>query len=190
MTIRLLIVDDHLVVRTGLRAMLGADPEFDVVGEATSGARAVELAGRLRPDVVLMDLRMPQVDGVAATAQIRERHPNVHVLVLTTYDTDADILRAIEAGATGYLLKDTTREELCRAVRAAAAGTSVLAPTVASRLMGHLRAPGQEALTTRSWPGGEATDRSAPRCSSARRRSRRTCCTSSASSRCRIAPRR
>jgi DNA-binding NarL/FixJ family response regulator len=149
MTIRLLIVDDHLVVRTGLRAMLGADPEFDVVGEATSGARAVELAGRLRPDVVLMDLRMPQVDGVAATAQIRERHPNVHVLVLTTYDTDADILRAIEAGATGYLLKDTTREELCRAVRAAAAGTSVLAPTVASRLMGHLRAPGQEALTTR-----------------------------------------
>jgi DNA-binding NarL/FixJ family response regulator len=147
--IRLVIADDHLVVRTGLRAMLDAEPEFQVVGEALGGAEAVELAGRLCPDVVLMDLRMAQVDGVAATALIRERHPNVHVLVLTTYDTDADIVRAIEAGATGYLLKDTTREELFRAVRAAAAGTSVLAPTVASRLMGRMRAPGQEALTAR-----------------------------------------
>jgi DNA-binding NarL/FixJ family response regulator len=148
-TIRLVIADDHLVVRAGLRAMLGAHPDVDVVGEATTGAQAIDLADRLRPDVVLMDLRMPEVDGVAATARIRERQPDVHVLVLTTYDTDADILKAIEAGATGYLLKDATRDELVRAVRAAATGTSVLAPAVASRLMGRLRAPGHEALSAR-----------------------------------------
>lgn len=149
MKVRLVLADDHLVVRSGLRAMLGAEADFDIVGEASTGAEAVELTGRLRPDVVLMDLRMPQVDGVAATAQIRQRHPDVRVLVLTTYDTDADILRAIEAGATGYLLKDATRDELFRAVRAAATGASVLAPTVASRLMGRMRAPGQETLTPR-----------------------------------------
>lgn len=149
MTIRLVIADDHLVVRAGLRAMLGAEPDFDVVGEATTGAQAIDLADRLRPDVVLMDLRMPDIDGVTATVRIRERHPNVHVLVLTTYDTDADILKAVEAGATGYLLKDTTREELLRAVRAAATGTSVLTPAVASRLMDRLRAPRQEALSAR-----------------------------------------
>jgi DNA-binding NarL/FixJ family response regulator len=148
-TIRLVIADDHLVVRAGLRAMLGAEPDFDVVGEATTGAQAIDLADRLRPDVVLMDLRMPEIDGVAATVRIRERHPNVHVLVLTTYDTDADILKAIEAGATGYLLKDATRDELVRAVRAAATGASVLTPSVASRLMDRLRAPRQEALSAR-----------------------------------------
>jgi DNA-binding NarL/FixJ family response regulator len=148
-TIRLVIADDHLVVRAGLRAMLGVHPDVDVIGEATTGAQAVDLAGRLRPDVVLMDLRMPEVDGVAATARIRERHPDVHVLVLTTYETDADILKAIEAGATGYLLKDATRDELVRAVRAAATGASVLAPAVASRLMGRLRAPAHEALSAR-----------------------------------------
>jgi DNA-binding NarL/FixJ family response regulator len=147
--IRLVIADDHLVVRAGLRAMLGAEPDFDVVGEATTGAQAIDLAERLGPDVVLMDLRMPDVDGVAATARIRERHPNVHVLVLTTYDTDADILKAIEAGATGYLLKDATRDELFRAVRAAATGASVFAPAVASRLTDRLRAPGQETLSAR-----------------------------------------
>ncbi len=149
MTIRLLIADDHLVVRTGLRAMLGTEADIDIVGEATTGAQAVDLADRLRPDVVLMDLRMPEVDGVAATVRIRERHPSIHVLVLTTYDTDADILKAIEAGATGYLLKDATREELIRAVRAAARGASVLTPAVASRLMHRLRAPGHEALSAR-----------------------------------------
>jgi DNA-binding NarL/FixJ family response regulator len=148
-TIRLVIADDHLVVRAGLRAMLGAAPDVAVVGEATTGAEAIDLADRARPNVVLMDLRMPDVDGVAATAKIRERYPDVHILVLTTYDTDGDILKAIEAGATGYLLKDATREELFRAIRAAAAGTSVLAPTVASRLMGQLRAPGQESLSAR-----------------------------------------
>ena len=149
MTIRLVIADDHLVVRAGLRAMLGAEPGFDVVGEATTGAQAIDVADRLCPDVVLMDLRMPEIDGVAATVRIRERHPNVHVLVLTTYDTDADILKAIEAGATGYLLKDATRDELVRAVRAAATGASVLTPAVASRLMDRLRAPRQEALSAR-----------------------------------------
>jgi DNA-binding NarL/FixJ family response regulator len=148
-TIRLVIADDHLVVRTGLRAMLGAEPDIDVIGEATTGVQAIDLVDRLRPDVVLMDLRMPEIDGVAATARIREQHPEVHVLVLTTYDTDADILKAIEAGATGYLLKDATREELFRAVRAAATGASVLAPAVASRLMDRQRAPGHEALSAR-----------------------------------------
>jgi len=148
-TIRVVIADDHLVVRTGLHAMLGAEPDVDVIGEATTGAQAIDLADRLRPDVVLMDLRMPEVDGVAATARIREQHPEVNVLVLTTYDTDADILKAIEAGATGYLLKDTTRDELFRAVRAAATGASVLAPAVASRLMDRRRAPGQETLSAR-----------------------------------------
>lgn len=149
MTIRVVVADDHPVVRTGLRAMLGAAPDFDVVGEATTGAEAITVADRVRPDVVLMDLRMPEVDGVAATARIRKQHLTVHVLVLTTYDTDADILKAIEAGATGYLLKDATREELFRAVRAAATGASVLAPAVAARLIDRLRAPGQEALSAR-----------------------------------------
>jgi DNA-binding NarL/FixJ family response regulator len=149
MTIRLIIADDHLVVRTGLRAMLAAHADLDVVGEAATGTEVIDLAGRLHPDVVLMDLRMPQGDGVAATAALRDRHPDVHVLVLTTYDTDADILRAIEAGATGYLLKDATAEELVQAIRAAAAGQSVFAPPVASRVIGRMRAPGEEALTTR-----------------------------------------
>jgi DNA-binding NarL/FixJ family response regulator len=149
MKIRLVIADDHLVVRAGLRAMFGAEPDFEVVGEASTGAQAIDLANRLRPQVLLMDLRMPEVDGVAATARIRERHPGVNILVLTTYDTDADILKAIEAGATGYLLKDARREELFRAVRTAATGASVLAPAVASRLRDRLRTPGHEALSAR-----------------------------------------
>jgi DNA-binding NarL/FixJ family response regulator len=149
MKIRLVIADDHLVVRAGLRAMFEAEPDFDIVGEASTGAQAIELANRLRPQVLLMDLRMPEVDGVTATARIRERDPGVNVLVLTTYDTDADILKAIEAGATGYLLKDATRDELFRAVRTAATGASVLAPAVVSRLRDRLRAPGHEALSAR-----------------------------------------
>ena len=149
MKIRLVIADDHLVVRAGLRAMLEAEPDFDVVGEASTGAQAIDLANRLRPQVLLMDLRMSEVDGVAATARIRELHPGVNILVLTTYDTDADILKAIEAGATGYLLKDATREELFRGVRTAATGASVLAPAVASRLRDRLRTPGHEALSAR-----------------------------------------
>ena len=147
--IRLLIADDHPVVRTGLLGMLGGQPDLEVVGQAATGTEAVELAAQLRPDVVLMDLRMPEMDGVAAISAIRERQPETHILVLTTYDTDADILRAIEAGATGYLLKDCPRDELYRAVRAAAQGEAVLAPAVAARVMGRMRAPAEEALSAR-----------------------------------------
>jgi DNA-binding NarL/FixJ family response regulator len=147
--IRLLIVDDHPVVRDGLRGMLAGQPAFTLLGEAENGARAVELAGTLAPDVVLMDLRMPQMDGVAATAEIHARFPAVRVLVLTTYDSDAEILRAIEAGAAGYLLKDAPREELYRAIQATALGQSYLSPAVAARLVGQLRAPLQEQLSPR-----------------------------------------
>ncbi len=147
--IRVLIVDDHPVVRTGLLGMLAAQREFAVVGEASNGRQAIELASQLRPDVVLMDLRMPELDGVAATAEIRRQLDRVQVLVLTTYDSDADILRAIEAGAIGYLLKDVPREDLFRAIRAAAKGESALAPAVAARLMGRMRAPPEETLSTR-----------------------------------------
>jgi DNA-binding NarL/FixJ family response regulator len=147
--IRLLIADDHPVVRTGLLGMLAGQPDLEVVGQAATGAEAVALAAQLGPDVVLMDLRMPEMDGVAATAAIRDRHPEMHILVLTTYDTDADILRAIEAGATGYLLKDCPRDELFGAIRAAARGEAALAPAVATRVMGWMRAPAEEALSAR-----------------------------------------
>jgi len=147
--IRLIIADDHPVVRTGIIGMLAEHEEFTVLAEASTGAEAVELARRLRPDVVLMDLRMPELDGADAVALIRAEMPDVHVLVLTTYDSDEDILHAVEAGATGYLLKDTTREDLFRAIRAAAAGQSLLAPSVAARLMARLNRPRQEPLTPR-----------------------------------------
>ncbi|MER6947542.1 response regulator transcription factor [Nonomuraea sp. NPDC000554] len=142
--IRLLIVDDHPVVRDGLSSMFARDPEFEVLGEASDGAEAVQLAEALRPDVILMDLRMPGMDGVRATRELTERGSDARVLVLTTYDTDSHVLPAIEAGASGYLLKDASRDELLRAVRAAARGESVLAPSVAALLMSRLRtsAPG------------------------------------------------
>jgi DNA-binding NarL/FixJ family response regulator len=147
--IRLIIVDDHPVVRTGLQGMLAGQPDLEVVGEATTGAEAVEMVAQLQPNVVLMDLQMPEMDGVTATAEIKSRYPETHVLILTTYDTDADILRAVEAGATGYLLKDAPREELFHAVRAAAQGKTVLAPTVATRLLEQMREPAQETLSGR-----------------------------------------
>ncbi|MGQ5259432.1 response regulator transcription factor [Micromonospora sp. RHAY321] len=147
--VRLLIVDDHPVVRDGLRGMFTGDPGFDVVGEAADGAEALALVETLRPDVVLMDLRMPGMDGVTAIGRLARSGSAARVLVLTTYDTDADVLPAIEAGATGYLLKDAPREDLVRAVRAAARGESVLAPSVAGRLMGRLRAPAEEPLSHR-----------------------------------------
>lgn len=147
--IRLLIVDDHPVVRAGLVGMLAGWPEFVVVGEAVDGVEALQKCIELHPDVVLMDLRMPRMDGVTAIEHIRRQWPEVHVLVLTTYDTDADILRAIEAGATGYLLKDAPREELYRAIRAAARGETVLAPPVATKLMARMRHPGEERLSAR-----------------------------------------
>jgi DNA-binding NarL/FixJ family response regulator len=130
--VRVLIVDDHPVVRNGLRGMLDGDPGMAVVGEASDGAEALTVADRLSPDVVLMDLRMPEMDGIEATAAFSARGATPRVLVLTTYDTDSDVLRAVEAGATGYLLKDASRGELVRAVRAVARGESVLAPVVLS----------------------------------------------------------
>ncbi|WP_154795519.1 response regulator [Occultella kanbiaonis] len=147
--ISLLIVDDHPVVRDGLRSMFGADPRFDVLGEAGDGAEAVAAAERLGPDVILMDLRMPGTDGVAAIRELAERGVPARVLVLTTYDTDADMLPAIDAGATGYLLKDAPREELFRAVEAAAAGRAVLSPAVATRLIGQRRRPAWDPLSQR-----------------------------------------
>ena len=118
--IRILVADDHLVVRSGLNGMLASQPDFTVVGEADDGAEAVRLALRLEPDLVLMDLRMPGTDGVAAIEELHAAGSTANVLVLTTYDSDADILRAVEAGATGYLLKDAGREEIYAAVRSAA----------------------------------------------------------------------
>lgn len=148
-TIKLIIVDDHPVVREGLDGMLSGQPDFEVVAQARDGAEALKLDAEMQPDVILMDLRMPGMDGVSAIQAIREKRPSANILVLTTYDSDADIVRAIEAGATGYLLKDTPREELFRAVRAASRGESVLAPAVAARLMTRMRAPAQENLSAR-----------------------------------------
>jgi DNA-binding NarL/FixJ family response regulator len=147
--IRLLIADDHPVVRDGLSSMFARDPGFEVVGEAGDGAEAVRLAGDLRPDVILMDLRMPGMDGVTAIAELARQGTAARVLVLTTYDTDSHVLPAIEAGATGYLLKDAPRSELLRAVRAAAHGEAVLSPSVASRLMDRVRTPGSGPLSRR-----------------------------------------
>jgi DNA-binding NarL/FixJ family response regulator len=144
-----LIVDDHPVVRNGLRGMLDGEPGVAVVGEASDGAEALIVADRLAPDVVLMDLRMPGMDGIEATAAFSARGARPRVLVLTTYDTDADVLRAVEAGATGYLLKDVSSGELVRAVRAVARGESVLAPVALSRLTRRVRTPDADAPTAR-----------------------------------------
>ena len=149
MTIRVLLVDDHPVVRVGLRGMLDMSDDLHVIGEAASGDEALTLTATLSPDVVLMDLRMPGVDGAEATERIAARFPGVRVLVLTTYDTDEDILRAIEAGAAGYLLKDTPLVQLVAAIHAAARGESVLAPPVAARLADRRRTPPAEQLTPR-----------------------------------------
>ena len=133
--IRILIADDHPVVRAGLQGMLAGRAEVQVVGEACDGEQAVQKCRELEPDVVLMDLRMPGLDGVAATEKICTERPQTRVLILTTYDSDRDIDRAVRAGATGYLLKDSPREELFRAIAATARGESLLAPAVAARLM-------------------------------------------------------
>jgi DNA-binding NarL/FixJ family response regulator len=149
MTVRVLVVDDHPVVRGGLVGWLAAQPDLDVVGEAGDGLEALAAVAEHAPDVVLMDLRMPRMDGVTATGRITAAHPGVRVLVLTTYDTDADIVRAVEAGAAGYLLKDVPLPQLADAVRAAARGETVLAPPVAARLVSRMRAPSVEAPTAR-----------------------------------------
>jgi DNA-binding NarL/FixJ family response regulator len=147
--IRILITDDHPVVREGLSGMLAGQSDFEVIGLAADGDTAVKLHASLAPDVTLMDLRMPGLDGVGAIEAIKAQRPLARIIVLTTYDSDADILPAIEAGATGYLLKDAPREELFRAIRAAAKGDSVLAPAVAARLMTRMRAPAEENLSVR-----------------------------------------
>jgi DNA-binding NarL/FixJ family response regulator len=147
--IRIVIADDHPIVRSGLLGLLASQDDFEVVGEASNGREVVAVVQRTRPDVVLTDLRMPELDGVGAIREMCAAQPSLKVLVLTTYDTDADILRAVEAGATGYLLKETPREELFSAIRATALGTSVLSPTVASRLVGRTRDPGERALSAR-----------------------------------------
>ena len=139
--IRVLVVDDHPVVRSGLAGLLDVEADMEIVGEAGDGEEALTRVAALAPDVVLMDLRMPKLDGVGATARITAEFPSSRVLVLTTYDTDADIIRAVEAGASGYLLKDTPRLQLVDAVRAAARGETVLAPPVAARLVSRLRSP-------------------------------------------------
>ncbi|WP_020524383.1 response regulator transcription factor [Catelliglobosispora koreensis] len=140
--ISILIVDDHPVVRSGVRGMLSGEADIAVTGEAASGDEAVTAVQALRPDLVLMDLRMPNGDGVTATARIGALNLGTRVVVLTTHETDADILRAVEAGAAGYLLKDASRQELLTAVRAAAKGETVLAPSVAGRLWQHRTRPG------------------------------------------------
>jgi DNA-binding NarL/FixJ family response regulator len=147
--VTLLVVDDHPVVRDGIVGMVSSDPDIEVVGEASDGAEAVGLARVLRPDVVLMDLRMPRLDGVGAIREFARLEVASRVVVLTTFDAEADVLPAIEAGATGYLLKDAPRDELVRAIHAAAAGDAVLAPSVASRLMGRVRTAEASALSPR-----------------------------------------
>jgi DNA-binding NarL/FixJ family response regulator len=144
MTIRILIADDHPVVRSGLRALLASQPDFDVVADAENGEEASSLCVSLDPDVVLMDLQMPVLDGPAAIRRIRTRQPGVNILVLTTYDTDSDIAPALEAGATGYLLKDAPPELLFQAVRNTAGGKTTLGPGVAEKIVRRLRdAPGE-----------------------------------------------
>jgi DNA-binding NarL/FixJ family response regulator len=150
MTIRVVLVDDHSVVRQGLRMFLSLDPELEVVGEAADGAEALRLARELRPDVVLMDLLMPVMDGITATTLLRRELPDTEVVALTSVLEDEKVVGAVRAGAIGYLLKDTQAEELRRAIKAAAAGQVQLSPQAAARLMREVKAPeSPEALTER-----------------------------------------
>ena len=141
MSIRILIADDHSVVRQGLKMFLALDPELEVVGEAANGEEAVRKAGELHPDVVLMDILMPKMDGITATATIRRAQPDTEVIALTSVLEDATVVSAVRAGAIGYLLKDTQADELCGAIHAAAAGQVRLAPQAAARLMNEVRTP-------------------------------------------------
>ena len=149
MPIRLMLVDDHPVVRDGLHGVFAADEDFEVVAEAGDGQEALARAARVEVDVVLLDLRMPRMGGVETIRALARQAPDVRVLVLTTFDTDRDVLPAIEAGATGYLLKDASAAELEAAVRAAYAGQPVLAPSVAGRLIGQVRRGPDSALSPR-----------------------------------------
>jgi DNA-binding NarL/FixJ family response regulator len=156
--VRVLVADDHPVVRAGLRALLSAEPGLTVVAEAGSGEETVLMARQHQPDVVLMDLRMPGAGGLAAIRQLSADQPGVRVVVLTTYDSDADILPAVEAGAAGYLLKDTPRDTLVGAIFAAARGETVLAPSVAGRLVNRLRAAPPEAPAARETLSARETE--------------------------------
>ncbi|AJF63464.1 response regulator [Streptomyces vietnamensis] len=147
--VRVVVVDDHTVMRAGVVALLAPVPDITVVGEAADGREALGLVERLTPDVALVDLRMPVMDGVEATAAIAAGPAPTRVLILTTYDTDVEIERAVEAGAVGYLLKDTTADQLAEAVRSAARGETVLAPRVAERLVALMRRPAPVVLTAR-----------------------------------------
>lgn len=150
MPIKILVVDDHSVVRQGLRMFLSLDPELEVIGEASNGQEAIEMVKKLQPDVVLMDLLMPVMDGITATQQIRQEYPDSEVIALTSVLEDASVVNAVRAGAIGYLLKDTQADELCRAIKAAAAGQVQLSPRAAERLMREIRAPeSPEKLTDR-----------------------------------------
>ena len=151
MSVRIVIADDHGIVRQGLRMYLGLDPEIEIVGEASNGAEALELTHQLHPDVVLMDLLMPVMDCIAATAAIRRELPDTEVVALTSVLEDTWVVEAVRAGAIGYLLKDTEAHELLRAIKAAAAGQVQLAPSAAARLMCEVRTPEKsyEALTDR-----------------------------------------
>lgn len=147
--IHVLVVDDHPIVRSGITSVLATQPDFDVVGQAANGADAIAMAARLQPDLVLMDLRMPGTNGVDASAAILAARPATRIVVLTTYASDGEVLRAIEAGAVGYLLKDVPHDELFRALRAVARGERYLAPVVTERLMARWQQPARLSLTDR-----------------------------------------
>ena len=147
--IRILVVDDHPIVRSGIIGLLGTTSDLNVIGEASTGTEAVELALKLKPDLVLMDLRMPDIDGDEATAIILKQLPETKVLILTTYDSDESILTAIEAGASGYLLKAAPQEELLAGIRSVASGEVVLAPRIASLLVSRVRRPKAPSLSSR-----------------------------------------
>lgn len=149
MTIRVLIAEDQRIVREGIVALLEDEPDITIVGEATNGVEAIDLFGTLQPDVVLMDLQMPVLDGPEATRRIRQDHPEARILVLTTYATDEFIFKALRAGAQGYLLKDTSADELLAAIHSIHQGRTSLAPAVAARLVAGISTGGQEPLTPR-----------------------------------------
>lgn len=158
-SIRLLLVDDQELIRVGFRLMLEAEPDFEVVGEAGDGEEAIRQCAALQPDVVLMDVRMPRLDGVAATARVVAAHPSVRVLVLTTFDLDEYVLGALRAGASGFLLKDAQRHDLVGAIRAVHRGDAVLAPGVTRRLLETFVAPPASTLPVEPDPVHGLTDR-------------------------------
>lgn len=149
MTIKIIVADDHPVVRSGLRALLSSQPDFEIVGEANNGEEAAKLAISLAPDLILMDLQMPILDGFGAIQLIRDKLPQANILVLTTYDTDSDILPALKAGAIGFLLKDTPPEQLFQAIRSAASGEMALGPRVAEKVTQRLTNSSKNALSSR-----------------------------------------